>query len=408
MKSPQLKNSAIVLGTDVNGIAVIRSLGRLGVRCGAIFSPTRGDHATRSRYLTFVQEVSHDSTDETISSAILGVANRIGDGPSVLIPTTDRFSAYLSRNREVLAKDLILCCSNIELYDAFLDKWKTAQLCNANGILIPRTACPQSAVELATVVNNISYPVVVKPRYTFGSRFPGKNAVFTDARSMQNFFDETDVLGHCVIQQIIPSGDGDILVVAGYSGSNGTVEAIYSGRKLRQYLPDYGATCFGISEHHPELEALSRNFLDNIHYQGFSALEFARSRKDGKNYFLELNTRTYYHNQLFADAGKDLTQIAYLSATGHDVVALHAAMKQRDGLIWLDFRRDFKSMRIKRRQRRITILRWMQSIIKARSFAYWDLHDPLPFAYACLWRSKELVLNLLSRLSSNKSDLFRP
>jgi predicted ATP-grasp superfamily ATP-dependent carboligase len=85
------------------------------------------------------------------------------------------------------------------------------------------------------------------------------------------FLEGNDLLGKCVIQQVISSGDGDILVTATYSGSSGTVEAIYSGRKIRQYLPDYGATCFGISERHAMLEESTRAFLNNIRYRGFAA-----------------------------------------------------------------------------------------------------------------------------------------
>jgi len=398
LKASPFKNSTIVLGTEVNGIAVIRSLGRLGVRCGAVFEPSHGDHARHSRYLSFTKELPSGATDAALTSIIFDIADRFGDGPSILIPTTDRYSDYLSRNHKTLANDFILCCPSRELCDAFLDKWKTAQICKDNGVLIPRTACPQTADDLAQIAGEIIFPVVVKPRYTFGTNFPGKNAVFKDARGLLTFFDGSNLLGRCVIQRVIPSGDGEILITASFSDSNGVVGPVYSGRKIRQFLPDYGATCFGISERHPELEVQTRRFLDRIHYSGFAALEFARSHDDGQAYFLELNTRTYYHNQLFADATIDLTQVAYLSATGHDPEAVLGTQKQREGLIWLDFRRDFQSMRIKRRKGEITIAQWLRSIIMARSFAYWDWRDPAPFVLACLWRTKELAFNLMTRL----------
>lgn len=393
------KNSAIVLGTDVNGIAVIRSLGRLGVRCGALSTASRGDHARSSRYLSFAGVIPEDASDTALASIIRGAKKGFGDSPAVLIPTTDRYSEFLSRNRDALASEFILCSPAIDLCDAFLDKWKTAEICNDNGILIPQTACPRTADELAKVAREMPFPVVVKPRYTFGTKFPGKNAVFADAKGMLTFFEASNLLGQCVVQQIIPSGDGDILVTASFSSGNGTVEAIYSGRKIRQFLPDYGATCFGISERHPVLETESRKFLDKIRYTGFAALEFARSRVDGRAYFLELNTRTYYHNQLFADAGIDLTQIGYLSATGYDIAPELRTLRQREGLIWIDFRRDFQSMRIKRRQGRITIAQWLRSIVAARSFAYWDWRDPAPFLIACCWRMKELAIHLFRRFS---------
>lgn len=391
-------HGAIVLGSEVNGIAVIRSLGRLGVRCAAMFAPIRGDHARHSRYLVDTHVVPADAGDEQLIAGLRTLASRLGRAPCVVIPTTDRYSQFLARNEDALSGDYLVCNPQRSLCDAFLDKWATAELCRSNGLLIPQTFCPTSSSDLARVAREIPYPVIVKPRYTFGTGFPGKNAVFADERALLAFLADGTLLGKCVIQQIIPSGDGDILVTATYSGSGGTVEAIYSGRKLRQYLPDYGATCFGISERHPALEASTRDFLDNIGYRGFAALEFSRSRDDGRAYFLELNTRTYYHNQLFADAGVDLTQIAYLSAIGDTHRNEAASRKQRDGLVWLDFRRDFQSMRIKRRQGKITVAGWLHTILSARSFACWDWRDPVPFLAACLWRSKDLAGNLMKRL----------
>jgi len=397
VSTPRYPNSAIVLGTEVNGIAVVRSLGRLGVRCSALTSTTQGDHAHQSRYLKHVKVISRAATDAEIAIAVRDIAAFIGGSKPVLIPTTDRFSEFLSRYRNVLEADFFLCCPDLELCDTFLDKWKTAQICNRHGVPIPRTTCPQTDAELAEVAGGIAFPVVVKPRYTFGTGFPGKNAVFTSSDELLSFLGGSALLGHCIVQEIIPSGDGDILVVASYSGDDRLVKAIYSGRKIRQHLPDYGATCFGLSERHPDLESQAARFLQSIQYRGFAALEYARSRTDGMQYFIELNTRTYYHNQLFADAGIDLTQVAYLDATGRDVRAALGQLRQREGLLWLDFRRDFQSMRIKRKQKRITAFEWLRSILKARSFAYWSWRDPLPFLAGCVWRCGDMAMNVLAR-----------
>jgi len=393
-------NQAIVLGTEVNGIAVIRSLGRVGVRCAAIRTPVRGDHAPHSKYLSFTLDIARGATDDDLL-AVLGQASaRLGGTtPTIVIPTTDRFAEFLSRNQERMGPDYFACCPDRPTAEAFLDKWKTAEVCRTHGILIPRTSCPATTEEVEAEAATLRYPVIVKPRYTFGTEFPGKNAVIDGAVALARFFRGTRLLGQCVIQEIIPSGDGDILVTATYSGTEGSVRAMYSGRKIRQYLPDYGATCFGVSERHPDLEDVTRHFLNAIGYNGFAALEFARSREDGRAYFLELNTRTYYHNQLFADAGIDLTRVAYADRTGQDWSAATGNLCQKDGVVWLDFRRDFQSMRIKRRQRQITVGQWLCSLARARSFAVWSWRDPLPFICACGWRSAEMLANLLRRLA---------
>lgn len=403
MSNSLFHNSAIVLGTEVNGLAVIRSLGRLGVRCAAICTPSSTDHAQYSRYLCMSRDVEPDASDAVIISAIHDVAETLGGLPAVLLPTTDRFSEFIARNEDTFKSRFVACNPRRDICDSFLDKWRTAELCRRHGILIPTTACPQTAADLEKVAAEIEYPVIVKPRLTFGTDFPGKNATLFSARQLAAFFECHAVLGRCVVQQVIPSGDGDILVTATYSNLDGRVLATYSGRKLRQYLPDYGATCFGVSQIFPELEAATQQFLNTIGYSGFAALEFARSRKDGRVYFLELNTRTYYHNQLFADAGMDLTQIAYLDAIGSGISSMPQAPVQREGLIWLDFRRDYQSMRLKRRAGQLTVFGWLQSIAAARSFAVWNWRDPLPFLRACAFRTAELSRNFLRVLTTRQS-----
>jgi predicted ATP-grasp superfamily ATP-dependent carboligase len=389
-------SAAIVLGTEVNGIAVIRSLGRLGVKCGAVFAKIRGDFGCHSRYLACRTIVPRGASDDELLSAVRATAGKLGGSkPTVVFPTTDRYSEFLSANLHRLGPEIAACCPDKKTGDAFLDKWSTAKICVAHGILIPRTECPTTAAELAAIAHSVRYPVIVKPRYTYGTAFPGKNAVFDRPEALIAFLRDGQLLGASVVQEIIASGDGDILVTATYSGTDGRVKALYSGRKIRQHLPDYGATCFGVSERHPDLEEQTRRFLDGIDYKGFAALEFARSRDDGRAYFLELNTRTYYHNQLFADAGVDLTQVAYGDRTGYRATHGNAALAQRDGVIWLDFRRDFQSMRIKRRQGRIGVWAWLKSLTKARSFANWNWRDPLPFAHACAWRTREVLRALL-------------
>jgi predicted ATP-grasp superfamily ATP-dependent carboligase len=370
---------AIVLGADVNGLGVIRSLGRIGVSTGVIYAPVCTDKSFYSRYLISNCPVSTSSTDKEINLALETVRETLDCPKPVLIPTSDRFAQFLCKHRASLAKNFRLNCSSESLYATFLDKWQTSRICSENSVLAPPTFLPSSSDELHDLSARISYPVIVKPRYTFSPHFPGKNAVHTSPAELISFFEQFNVYRDAVIQEVIPSGDGDIIVIATYSDAEGKVLATYSGRKLRQYLPDFGATCFGVSERHPELESAVRTLLENIRYQGFAMIEFARSRKDQLSYFLELNTRTSWTNRLYADAGVDLTQIGYLNMIGLDYRQLVGPIRQRDGVVWLDLRRDLGSLKIKRRQGVLSSFGWFLSIFRTRSFAWWDWRDPMPF-----------------------------
>jgi predicted ATP-grasp superfamily ATP-dependent carboligase len=202
--------------------------------------------------------------------------------------------------------------------------------------------------------------------------------------------DHYDIFGDAIVQEIIPSGDGDVFAIASYSDSQGKVRASVCWRKLRQYRPDYGATCYGVTEHHPELERRNRTFLEAIGYKGFSMSEFAQSRADAHMYFLELNTRTSWPNQLFVDAGVDLTQLGYIDMSRSDL-SQKQTFVPREGIIWVDFRRDRASARIKRKQGEIGLWEWLFSLTRARSFAHWNMRDPLPFLMISLWRVRRFL-----------------
>lgn len=386
---------AIVLGGNVNGLSVVRSIGKLEAPVGIVLSVVPEEHAHHSKYVSVMQEVNADAEDPELFEALRHAAARLGTHRPVLIPTSDRYSQFLSTHAEQLAANYILNCADSTLYDTFLDKWNTAEICERHGIPFPKTYCPSTFDELSKAAAALTFPVIVKPRYTFDSRFPGKNAQFSDANGLLQFFENHSLLGDVVIQEIIPSGDGDILVLASYSDSTGNVVAMYSGRKLRQYLPDYGATCYGISEKHAALEKQTRQFLDDIGYRGFAMIEFARSREDRREYFLELNTRTSWTNQLYADSGIDLIRIGYQDMIGMDLKDILGPTEQRDGVIFLDFRRDVASMRIKRRQGEIRFLPWLLSLLKARSFAFWDIKDPMPFIAALVFRLQKVREKIL-------------
>ncbi len=387
-------NSAIVLGTNVNGLGVIRSLGGLGVSCMAVYAETAHDHALHSKYLHARREISVDAEDSEILTALKSLAAGRHQERPALIPTTDRYSQFIFKNQEVLADNFLLNSASADLCDTFLDKWKTAKICEEHDILTPKTRCPKTVDELEAVSGELRYPVIIKPRYTFDPSFPGKNVVAMNASDLRTVYTENAIMGSAVVQEIVPSGDGDIIVVATYSNAKGRVLASYCGRRIRQYRPDFGAACFAISERHDEIETLSKSFLNTIGYRGLSMLEFARSRDDGRMYFLELNTRMPYSNQLFADAGIDLSRVAYFDLTQHGASSFSEKLRQKDGVVWLDFGKDFASFRIKYREKKICFLDWIVSIPRASSFAYWSVRDPLPFIFGCMsllrdayWRS---------------------
>ena len=149
-------------------------------------------------------------------------------------------------------------------------------------------------------------------------------------------------MARTIFQEIVPSGDGHIEVVTTYSDIHGSVLASISGKRLRQWLRDVESASFFTTVTLPDLQVQSRSFLEDIGCVGFAQIEYAEDVRTGEMFFLELNARTVYSNQLFADAGIDLSAIGYLDLNGESPPL---ESRQRDGVYSIDIHRDIPILR---------------------------------------------------------------
>ena len=246
---------------------------------------------------------------------------------------------------------------------------------------------------MLAAASTFRYPVIIKPAGGVATGFPGKNVVVQDADGLLGFYRaQPELTDRTVFQEFIESGDGHILYVSTYSGADGVVMARCSFRKLRQWLPDRGVTSYGVSETMEDLLEQTTSFLQSIGYVGFTGVEFAEDAKTGETFFLELNARAVLPNRLLADAGVDLTAVAYLEMCG---LGQPQAMIQRDEVYWIDFQHDIPSGAVRWSRGELSLRGWLRDAWRATSFATWDRHDPRPFL-ASLRRMGSIALGLSS------------
>ena len=295
----------------------------------------------------------------------------------VIIPTSDRYARFLSEHRARLDAAFLFRVPPVDIATTFLDKRASVDICLRQGIPIPRSCVPNSIEGVEEMAGEFEYPVIIKPAGGGAAMFPGKNVVVASAAELVGFYrSHSDLIPSTIFQEFIRSGDGHILYVGTYSGADGKVLARFSFRKLRQWLPDRGVTSYGVSETYRDLLDLTTAFLDGIGYVGFTGVEYAEDAVTGERYFLELNARAVLPNQLFADAGVDLTAIGYLEMCGADIPR---GLVQRDGVYWINFLHDVPSALVRRSRGELGAREWVRDAWRATSFATWDRHDPKPF-----------------------------
>ncbi len=382
----------------MNGLGVVRSLGQEGIPVLGLY--LHAHEAGRfSRYCRSTRLPEPGNDPGRTLDVLLQAARGLERPP--LFPTTDQFLELVSENRHVLEGSYRFQIPDAAILRMMLEKNGTWTLAERYGVPIPTTRYPRSAADVAAVGRDLRFPCIVKPVDTFSVPFPGraKNIIAEGPRDLDEFFRaHPGLLGQVVVQEVIRSGDGHIYVCAAYFDARSEARAVYTGRKIRQYPPDYGVTCYGESVYVPAIEEITVRFLRSVGFRGLVAAEFARDQDTGEYLLLEVNARSFYHNRLFTDCGINLAHVAYQDLLGNPLPA--RAPRQREGVLWLDFQRDLSSFWRKRRQGVLTWREWWRSLWAARSFAYFDRSDLKPFAFS--------LLLLLGSLVSFATRPFRP
>lgn len=76
----------------------------------------------------------------------------------------------LAQHREEFAKEgVTVIVSSPEVISVCNDKWETFQFCKREGLHTPKTYCRLEEVEAAIGAGELSYPVMIKPRWGMGS-----------------------------------------------------------------------------------------------------------------------------------------------------------------------------------------------------------------------------------------------
>ncbi len=372
----------IVLGLGINGLAVVRSLGERRLKIGGIYNDANDEIGIYSKYLSSTSCFTKTDESEILFQACLGLLGECSTKP-VLICTTDLFSELVASNSSMFEERFILTTPQQDLYWKFLKKQPTARISMDNNLKIPKTIFVNLDEKLLDECKGLIYPVIIKPNITFEKTFPAKVIIANDISELEGFVrDYPHLETKVVVQEIIPSGDGKLFIVSTFSDKNGEVQAIYTGKKVRSYLPDFGVTSYGISCSCEELKLTVTSFLNSINYTGFADLEFAYDEEQDEYYFIELNIRTSYLNQLYKDSGVDLNYIGYLSSKEEDYQFLIS--NQVDGVRWCDFIRDLGSCYRKIKDGKISLLDCIVDISKARSFAYFNIKDVRPFIFSLI------------------------
>jgi D-aspartate ligase len=361
------------------GLAVVRTLGRLGVPVHAIHDDPSAP-AARSRYLTEVIESNFDTASNAESlELVLDVGRRIG-GPPVLIAADDTAQDFVSENAEALHEVFTFPKQPPGLTQRLYSKRGMHDLCLEHDVPTPRTAFPQNRDEAREEIERAVFPLVLKPvdNVRFQRRNDVRMFIAEDAREALDAYDrfEDPTEPNIMLQEYIPGSSASVWVFTGYFDSESELVFGAGGLKLRQYPIHIGTTCFGVLKSNPEMEAVTARFVKALGYRGVFDCGYRYDARDGQYKLLDVNPRVGLNfRQCIGRDGLDVVRAMYLDLTGQPVPDDTPA----EGHVWWVENYDLAAAVDAWREGSLSLRRWAGSLRRVDETAWFDRNDLAPF-----------------------------
>jgi predicted ATP-grasp superfamily ATP-dependent carboligase len=291
-----------------------------------------------SRHCTFVATPSLDGF--ALIETLLALSRRIGK-PSILIMTDDRAVETVNRYRQELEGAFIFNLPAQEMVEQLLDKAHFQRFAEDKGLPVPRTAILHGSRDLPRL-EALRMPVVIKPadkRHVLNGRVTRAQRLDTVAQARECAKRTLGLAGSLVAQEWIEGPDTDLFFTLFSCDSRGTVQAIFTGRKLVCDPPGVGNTalCIAADDEAPALEAITRAFIDATGFRGLGSVEFKRDARTGEFLIIEPTVgRTDWQEELATLCGINIPLTEYRSLLG---LALEPARQPAGPVAWRSSRR---------------------------------------------------------------------
>ncbi|MFB6340638.1 hypothetical protein ACE1ET_02895 [Saccharicrinis sp. FJH62] len=284
------KIGIIVLGGHIQGLTIIRILGKLGIP-SVLIDNTSINLARYSRYC----KTFYKCENEEILSTLEGFrkVNKYKDW--AVFPTNDFHVELLSKNRENLNKYFKVTSDEWSILKTWFNKRESYKFVQSLDITIPKTWYCDTLDELNSVD---IFPCIIKPAvmHRFYTQVKQKVFVCKDKFDLIDYFNKAVEIipnDEIIIQEIIP-GSSENQYSACFLARKGEILVQLSARRARQHPPDFGnATTFAeTTEYLPFLDD-ARKIIGENGYTGLCEVEFKYDSRDNTYKFLEVNPRTW-------------------------------------------------------------------------------------------------------------------
>lgn len=361
-------------------LGVIRSLRKLGARVHCLRSD-EPSIAGASRWCAGQHAVGRGGRpagmpESTVVGQLLAAGRGLGERP-LLLAGSDEWAILVADHADELREVFTFPMPPAATVRALTSKAGLHELATRHGLPTPRVLVPAGPGQLAAMADELRYPVMLKPVVSL----PGEErvALVHEPAHLLARYRAMGGAGRVLLQEYVPGDDGDIWMFNGYLDRDSRCLAGFTARKVRQLPTGMGLCAIGMCARNDELQEMTERFLSAVGYRGIVDIDYRWDRRDGTYKVLDVNPRLGGAFRLMVDRrGLDVARAMYLDLTGRAV----PEVEPKEGRRWVLEPAELLAFRDYRRERGLTLARWLGSLRGVEEGATFSWTDPLPFLVA--------------------------
>ncbi|MBB5505174.1 carboxylate--amine ligase [Paraburkholderia atlantica] len=324
MDSRSANVSAVVVGGELNGLGVVRSLARHGIRTLTVDMESRAAFWSRHTQGRLIRNLEgREFIDDMIE-----IGRKMSE-PPVLMLTAEPAVHAVSENIDEISKWFRVRIPTDEKVKLLSSKASFHVFAQVNDFEVPRTVVLESVSDMA-LLGMLQFPCVMKPDDK-RSALSGKKERALRIETLKEAREQAAVMletpGGIVVQEWIEGADSNIYFTLFYRGADGRPIATFTGRKLSCYPRNVGSTavCVAAPDAHEVLEPMTLAFAECASMAGMGSMEYKWDDHRRKFVMIEPTVgRTDWQEEIATLCGTNIPVAAYQHELGLPVTAATA------------------------------------------------------------------------------------